>query len=139
MKTSFILTTILISIIVMATFGLLYGLNFWRIQNSGHITTVNILADHDVLYWGIVDPNSTNYHDVVFTNTGNKAVNLSMIVGNWNPIDASLYLTCSWNYTSEIVQPSGSIPIAFILNVSPNIKNITDFSFDITVYGTTTS
>ncbi len=83
--------------------------------------------------WGVIQPGSTKDVMVYVRNEGNVAVTLSMQTKNWNPSTASSYITFSWSYGGQSINPNGVIQITLKLSVSPNIQGITSFSFDIVI------
>ena len=103
-------------------------------HNTGRLKVVGVDCDADHIDWGLVEPNSTTYRAVMFRATGNTPVTLSMYASNFLPANASQYLITDWNYTGVAIVNAWS-PVQFSLFVSPQVQNITDFSFDITVIG----
>jgi hypothetical protein len=89
------------------------------------------------LDWGHIEAGSSNTLTVYIKNEGDSAVSLWMATSNWAPSLAFSYLTLTWTYTSRILNVDEVIPVELILNVSPAISGITDFSFDtvITITG----
>ncbi len=55
---------------------------------------------------------------------------------NWYPSNAESYLDLKWDHNGQLFNPSDSIPVTFILTVSPAIEGITDFGFDLTIVAT---
>ena len=49
---------------------------------------------------------------------------------------AEQYLTFYWNYSGQGINAGGVIQVTFTLAVSENIDGVTNFSFDITIVGT---
>jgi len=85
--------------------------------------------------WGTLEPGSSKNVTCYIRNEGNSASTLSMNISNWNPSNASDYITLSWNYNGQPINPSGVIQVTFTLSVLPSIEGITSFSFDITIVG----
>jgi hypothetical protein len=54
---------------------------------------------------------------------------------NWNPSNASDYISLSWDYGGQLVNPGELIPVIFTLSISESVEGITSFSFDITIMG----
>jgi hypothetical protein len=86
--------------------------------------------------WGFVEPGSSYNKPVYIRNEGTATVTLTLNTTNWNPSNASNYITLSWNYTSQAVAPKAVIPVTFTLTVAANTTGIEAFSFDIIVTGT---
>jgi len=137
-----ILTLLLFSVTVLAV---LYSRQY--ISNRGNIKTVgiNIYWDPEctnkmtVIDWGMLDPgwigNTTGY----LKNEGNCPVVLSMHTENWNPVEASSYISIDWNYKNQTIFSNQTIPVVFTLNVSETIQGIESFSFDIVITATSVS
>jgi hypothetical protein len=88
------------------------------------------------LDWGLIGPGSNNTVTVYIRNEGYSAVSLWMATSNWTPYVASGYMTLSWTYSGRILSAYEVIPMELILNVSPAVSGITDFSFDIVITAT---
>jgi len=84
--------------------------------------------------WGTVEPGSIKNVAIYVRNEGNFPVHLFMLPDNWNPPEASNYMTLSWNYASQTVNPKEVIQTTLTLSTSSGIEGITNFSFDIIIY-----
>ena len=82
------------------------------------------------LDWGIIGPGANSTRRVYVRNEGNSAVNLWMETSNWKPSISLSFMTLIWTYSGTILNTDEVIPIDLILNVSPTVSGITDFSFD---------
>lgn len=85
--------------------------------------------------WGMLEPGSNKNVTCYIRNDGNSASTLSMYTSNWNPSNASQYITLSWDYGGQAVNPSEVVQVTFTLSVSASIEGITNFSFDIVIVG----
>ena len=139
--------------IVLATFfvcglfvgALSYAIYEWacQIRNVGIIRTIGVdvyrdesLAEIlDIIDWGLLDPGENRSVPAWIRNTGNDAQKLVMWTENWNPTNASDWITLTWNYNGSWIPVNASIPVVFTLTVDANISGITNFSFDIWVKG----
>jgi hypothetical protein len=83
--------------------------------------------------WGIVEPGSMNNVTVHVRNEGNVAASISLATENWNPSNASDYLSLSWNYDGRQLNPLEVVQVTLTLRVSSSVQGITSFSFDIIV------
>ncbi|MGB9777987.1 MAG: hypothetical protein ACPLW8_01160 [Candidatus Bathyarchaeales archaeon] len=112
-----------------------------RINNQGTVKALgvgvywnsNCTNPVSLINWGTVEPGSINNVTVYVRNEGNTAANISMTTENWNPSNASNYLTLSWNYNGQQLNPSEVVQITLSLAVSSNVQGIESFSFDIIV------
>jgi len=86
--------------------------------------------------WGTLEPGGSQNVVCYIKNEGSAASTLSMYASNWNPASAETYLTLNWNYDSNPIDTDVVVQITFTLTVSASIEEITNFSFDITIVGT---
>ena len=61
---------------------------------------------------------------------------LSLGAKNWNPQNASNYLTLKWDYAGETISPDETVQVTLSLLASADIESITDFRFDVIMSGT---
>jgi hypothetical protein len=85
--------------------------------------------------WGELEPGSSQNYQVYIKNEGTGASILSMQTSNWNPTGASSYIGLVWNYDGSLLNQGDVNPVTFTLTVSASIESITNFSFDITIVG----
>jgi len=85
---------------------------------------------------GLIEPGSNSTAMVYVRNEGDSAVSLWMATSSWTPPVALDYMTLIWTYSGRIISAGEVIPVELILNVSPNVSEITDFSFDIVITAT---
>ncbi len=110
--------------------------------NSVRGVGVGIYWDQDCtnrslsLGWGVIEPGSNSTVMVYVRNEGDSAVSLWLRTFNWTPSVASDYMTLNWTYSGRILSANEVIPIELILNVSPTISGITDFSVDLVITAT---
>ena len=83
--------------------------------------------------WGILDPGSNVNKTIYIRNEGNTAATLSMTTSNWNPTNASSYMTLTWNYGGQTLSVNQVVQVKLTLSVSSSVTGITNFSFDITI------
>jgi hypothetical protein len=114
-----------------------------RIPSVGTVKTVGVGAFWDInctsrvteIDWGLVEPgyhvNATIFH----RNEGNAPITLSLHTENWNPSNASGYITLRWDYTGQTVDPGAVMKTTLTLAVSSNVTGITSFTFDILITG----
>ncbi|MEM1590279.1 MAG: hypothetical protein QW175_07665, partial [Candidatus Bathyarchaeia archaeon] len=88
--------------------------------------------------WGDLTPNSeTDYHAFV-VNNGSVPVTLTLTTENWNPLEASNYISLTWDYLGDKINPGQAHPIIFTITVSGN-PSFTSFSFVIVITATEVS
>ncbi len=112
-----------------------------RLRGHGRIITVGVGAFKDPqctipvgeVDWGDIPAGGSSQVTLYLKNTGNRNVTLSLSSENWAPSVAQQYLTLSWNYAGQLVQPNQSGPVILTLNASENVTGFTDFAFDIII------
>ncbi|RLI44095.1 hypothetical protein DRO69_08170 [Candidatus Bathyarchaeota archaeon] len=99
---------------------------YWNSDGTSIVTSIN---------WGILEPGSSANRTCYIKNEGNSASTLSMNTTNWNPSNASDYISLSWDYDGQLVNPDEVIPVVLTLSISSSVEGITSFSFDIIIAG----
>jgi len=99
---------------------------YWNSNGTNMVTSIN---------WGTIEPGSSTNRTCYIQNEGNSASTLSMNATNWNPSNASDYISLSWDYGGQLVNPDELIQVIFTLSISDSVEGITSFSFDITIAG----
>ena len=97
---------------------------YWDQSCTDAVTSIN---------WGILEPDSNVTRTLYIRNEGNTEATLSMVTSNWNPSNASDYMTLTWDYGDQTLNANEVIEVKLTLSVSANIAGITSFSFDITI------
>ena len=100
---------------------------YWNSNGTNPVSSFN---------WGMLDPGTTKNITCYIKNEGNNVVTLSMSTSNWNPSNATQFMTLIWNLQGTTVNPGQIRTAKFALTVSASIAGITNFSFDITIIGT---
>ena len=99
---------------------------YWNPDGTNMVTSIN---------WSILEPGSSTNRTCYIQNEGNSASTLSMNATNWNPSNASDYISLTWDYGGQPVNPGELIQVIFTLSISDSVEGITSFSFDITIVG----
>jgi len=97
---------------------------YWDQSCTDTVTSIN---------WGILEPDSNVTRTLYIRNEGNTESTLSMATSNWNPSNASNYMTLSWDYEGQTLNANEVIEVKLTLSISASIVGITSFSFDITI------
>lgn len=114
-----------------------------KISSSGAVKAigVSVYSDADCtnrlssIDWGVLEPDESKNVISYIRNEGNSAVTVSLSTENWSPSNASSYITLSWDYSGQSINPNEAIEVTFTLAVSASVSGITDFSFDIVIVG----
>jgi hypothetical protein len=113
------------------------------IPNAGSLKTIGIGVYWDAgltnsanaIDWGMLEPGTQKSFTIYTRNEGNSPITMSMSTSNWNPSTASSYLTLTWNYNGQTINPGASVQVTLTLTVSASITGINSFSFDIIAAG----
>ncbi len=97
---------------------------YWNSDGTNEVTSIN---------WGILEPGSSTNRTCYIQNEGNSASTLSMNTTNWDPTNASDYISLTWDYDGQLVNPDEIIPVVLTLAISGSVTGITGFSFDIII------
>ena len=85
--------------------------------------------------WGMIEPGMSTNVSFYVRNEGNAPITLFLNSTNWNPPRIENYLSLTWNYTGEVLQPQQILPVNLTLTVAQHITGITSFNFDIIIIG----
>jgi len=85
--------------------------------------------------WGVLSPSEVKKVVVYVRNEGNESSLLLLTPANWNPENASCYLNFSWSCENNAIEAGKVVKVTQILLVSPDIKGISNFSFNIIFEG----
>ncbi|HKZ94552.1 MAG TPA: hypothetical protein VJ249_08250 [Candidatus Bathyarchaeia archaeon] len=138
---------VLIAVAVITILITVVALYTVMLQNPGNVTyiqTIDIEAYWDTNHtnkvsaidWGNIEAGTTKNITIYVLNTGNTNIRLSMNTTNWTPTNASENITLSWDYQSQTLSPNQLLKTTLILNVEPNTRGITTFSFDAIISAT---
>jgi uncharacterized membrane protein len=100
------------------------GIGVYQDQTGTPLTQLN---------WGTLQPGENPTITTYIKNEGNVPITLSLQTDNWNPQTAQNYLTLSWNYNNQPLNPEETAQITLTLEIDPNTTGITTFTFDITI------
>jgi hypothetical protein len=79
---------------------------------------------------GSMSPGAVTNTTAYIRNEGDQPITLLLQTSNWNPSNASDYITLTWNYNGLPVGVNNVIHLVLSLYVSPAIEGIPTFSFD---------
>jgi hypothetical protein len=87
--------------------------------------------------WGTLMPGNTKEIIVYARNEGNEISHLKLSSTGWIPTNAPNYLTFTWSSEKTRIAIGETVKVKQSLRVSPNIKGISTFNFNIVFTGTT--
>jgi len=114
------------------------------VSSTGSILTIGVGVYIDSICstpltsipWGTLEPGQSQDIVCFIKNEGTSESTLSMYTSNWSPSDAEDYLNLSWDYSGVAINAGSVAQVTFTLNVDSSIEDISNFSFDITIVGT---
>jgi len=112
-----------------------------HVDSTGSVETINVGVYWDgecssnvsFIDWGEIGPGSVKDVSLFIRNEGTIAEGLFLSTDYWSPSNASEFMTLSWDYSGQTLDPSEIVPVALTLQVSPSIEGIKSFSFDIVI------
>ena len=132
--------TMAIGAVVLGS-GILFGSR--TITNQGNVNAIRVGVYSEAsctnnissINWGYIEPGSTKNFTIYIRNEGNLPMTLNMTTEGWNPNSTSTYISLRWNREASLVAVNSVVETVLTLLVSPDIAEITDFAFDITIIG----
>ena len=114
-----------------------------KVPNAGTVEAIGVGVYRDsgctrilsYIDWGVLEPGASKNFTCHIRNEGSSVSTLSMYTSNWNPSEASDYLSLSWDYGGHSIGVDEVAQVTFTLSVDASIEGITNFSFDITIAG----
>jgi len=139
------LTKIGVVTIVLASIAVVYALTSVSVYLSSVGTVkalgVGVYWDNacsqavSSIDWGLAEPGAVKNVTVYNRNEGNAPITLSLQTANWNPANATSYISLSWDYGGQAIGVNQVMAVTLSLSISANIQGITTFSFDIVIAG----
>lgn len=103
------------------------------ITYSGDTTKSSELTSID---WGFLYPDSyKTYVFSVYNDHPQNDMELYFIVDNWSPKEAQDYIKLECTFQEDNLSPKNITRVTIRLTVSEDVKNVTEFSFDIIITG----
>ena len=85
--------------------------------------------------WGVLEPGESKNYSAYIKNESNVPITLTMYTENWNPLEASNFISLSWDYQGVSIEVDGSVPVTLILSVDSATAGFKTFSFTIVIVG----
>jgi len=134
------LTSIISLVLIIAIVNTL-NMTTTTISNVASLKTIGVSVWEDPnattplssIDWGILEPSENKTVSCYIRNDANVPSTLSLETENWNPTNATIYIGLSWNLDDVILDVNEIVETRFTLSISPEISNITTFSFDIII------
>jgi hypothetical protein len=68
-----------------------------KLVDIGVFTNINFTTPVTSISWGMLQPGQVENYSAYLLSESNVPITLSMYTANWNPSNASNYLTLTWN------------------------------------------
>jgi hypothetical protein len=81
------------------------------------------------LEWGLLDKGGTYFKTAYCKNTQNVPVTLTLAAVDFDPASTEPYITSSWNYSGQVLNPDQVIPVQFSLSIAVDFPYSGSFSF----------
>lgn len=95
---------------------------YWDFKCTNRVNSID---------WGTLTPGQTKKTAIYIRNEGNTSILLDLSTANYNPPNASNYISFGWSCSDNKLEANESIQIIQNLQISPKIKDIYKFNFDI--------
>jgi len=132
----------LLVVALLSIFAVTFLFPVTRVPNVSAVETVNsvgIYWDEECenrvysVDWGNLAPGSTRKFNLYARNESNESIILDLLTENWSPLIAAQNMSVSWDYHGHPIYENQVILTELALSVSPEINEVTSFSFDIVI------
>ena len=113
------------------------------ISSGGKITSLNVEIYSNIectignpsIEWGELDKGGTSSVTIYIRNEGESPQTLSLVASDWTPSSAENYLSISWNYNNQPLNPDSVVEITLTLSVDPQTQGIDTFGVNLLIVG----
>jgi hypothetical protein len=137
------------AIIALATTGIFLTLvtagiiSTQTIPSDGTITAVDVGVYSNIqcsqnctsISWGSLYPGNSTTRTVYVKNTGTVPITLDMTPVNWDPTEASTYLTLTWDQQGTVLGVGDSVTATLTLTATADTGDLQDFNVNIVITG----
>jgi len=106
-----------------------------KVVGVGIYKDINFTVSVTQINWGILEPGQSANFSAYIVNESNVPLTLTMRTENWDPLNASSFMTLTWDYNETEIGVGGSVPATLTLQVAQTVSGIETFSFDIVIVG----
>lgn len=85
------------------------------------------------ILWGALAPGENKTFVLYVRNEANESLYYLLMVSQWNPVNASRYMSLRWSYNGSRMGVGSVLRVLLTLSVSRLIRGVSDFSFDVVV------
>jgi hypothetical protein len=139
-----VVLVVAVTVIVVSVLASTLLIASQRIPNSGDVRAVGVGVywDSDCtnnvthIDWAFIEPGKNTSITVYISNGGTLPLKLNMTTEYWSPASAVNGIFLTWNREDYVLNADSTVQAVLTLSVSPDISDITSFSFDIIITGT---
>jgi hypothetical protein len=85
--------------------------------------------------WGVLEPGSNKTVTVYIRNESNVPVALTLATADWNPVNATEFISLSWDQQNVQVDPPSVTLAILTLHVAAETTGLSTFTFTIIIAG----
>jgi hypothetical protein len=104
-------------------------------QNLGIYWDAKCINKVSSINWGVMSPGQSKKTVVYVRNEGSSPILLDLSTGDYNPTNASTYISFSWDCSDRKLDANQTVKITQDLQISSRIKGINNFSFNLIFTG----
>jgi hypothetical protein len=135
--TAIVIVVLLIGVVSAGTIVYFY----LKMKGTGSIkgVGVEVYADASLsqkisaVNWGAIAPGGSSTVTVYIKSVSTVPITLSFITDNWSPSQAADFLSMTWTYEGQTINPQGALQVSLVMHVAEGISGIQTFSVDITI------
>lgn len=132
---------LIVTIITVSTVAIF---QVYKIHSSGQIKAIGVIIYNDPnttnkitsIDWGNLKAGDVVSVTLYAKNIKNVPFIMTLNVTNWQPQIAEQYITLSWTYNNQTINPNEVAQFDIILTVDVNIDNVNTFNNDIYIKAT---
>ena len=98
-------------------------------------SNIECTTPQTAIEWGELEKGESTSVTIYIKNVGDSPQTLSLVTSDWSPTSAADYLTVSWNYNDQPLNPNTSIQITLTLSVDADSQGITNFGVNLLIVG----
>lgn len=133
--TLFVLSLILLVFMFLGATNTISNVSAVEMEGVGVYWDSGCTDRVSLIDWEVLTPGSQKDIVVNVRNEVEDPMSLLLSTKNWNPLEASRYLSLRWNYNGCRMDQGETLQVTLTLSVSSNIEGISSFGFDITIVG----
>lgn len=104
-----------------------------RVVGVGVYWDINCTSPVNYLEWGELEAGSMRNITIFVRNEGGANATLFLNTTNWNPPEASEFITLAWNYNQQLLLPMKTADITLTLSIASATRGLEAFNFDVVI------